>query len=142
MPTLLTPHFSLEVDFPSALHAPPEIVSSLRLLCEEVLEPVRVYLGRPVSVTSGWSASKVHVPGSQHGKGEASDIVCRAWRDLPALSSTELCWAIMNSGARWDQLIWYDAPDTHVHASFTRRRALRRDVLHRTKSGYEIRNPT
>lgn len=140
----LTAHFSIEVDFPSAIHAPPEVIANLRLFCEEVLEPARVYLGRPISLTSGWDSSKVHVEGSQHGKGEAGDVVCRAWRGLPALTSAELCRAIMASGARYDQLIWYDAPDSHAHASHTRRHALRREVLHKTdttESGYEAKLP-
>lgn len=140
----LTAHFSIEVDFRSAKDAPPEILANLRLLCEEVLEPARVYLGRPLLITSGWDSSKIHVAGSQHGRGEASDVVCRAWRGLPALTSAELCRAFMASGARWDQLIWYDGPDTHVHASYTRLRALRREVLHKTdttESGYEAKLP-
>ena len=139
--TQLTAHFSLEADFPSAIGAPPEIISNLRLFCEEVAEPTRVYLGRPLTITSGWDLSKVHVKDSQHGRAEAGDVVCRAWRGLPALSSAELCRAFMASGARYDQLIWYDTPDTHVHASFTRRHALRREVLHKLPDGYEARKP-
>ena len=137
----LTAHFSIDVDFPEAANAPPEVVERLRLLCEETLEPLRVYLGRPVSVTSGWSASKVHVPDSQHGRGEAADVVARAWRDRPALTSAQLCRALIASAARWDQAIWYDAPDGHVHVSFTRRHALRGEVLHRLPGGYERRDP-
>ena len=133
-----TAHFTLEADFPSAIHAPPEVISAIRLLCEEVLEPLRAYVGRPVIVISGWSASKAHVPDSQHGRGEAADI------DVPGMTSPEICRALLLSGARFDQAIWYDAPDHHLHVSFTRRRKLRGEGLHRTpetETGYTLANP-
>lgn len=122
----LTEHFELhEFD---AERAPAHVVDALRLLCEEVLEPLRVTVGRPVKVTSGWGGPPVHVVGSQHERGEAADVL------VVGMTSAELCRALMRSGARYDQAIWYDAPDRHVHVSFTRRRPIRTQIFHRTPS--------
>jgi len=78
---------------------------ALRMLCENVLEPLRVALGRPVVVTSGFrSADLNRVIGgakhSQHLDGEAADIEC------PGISNLELVNAIIVSRSiRFDRLI-------------------------------------
>lgn len=58
----LSPHFALREFLSSQtaermgrpVTAPPEVVENLRRLCLLVLEPVRVELGRPMLITSGY----------------------------------------------------------------------------------------
>lgn len=54
-------------------------IENLRLLAQHLLEPLRQHFG-PIVVSSGFRSEKVNslvggVPGSQHTKGEAADIV-------------------------------------------------------------------
>ena len=56
-------------------------LAKLKLLCENVLQPLRDVFGRPIKVTSGFRNTAVnkHVGGvasSQHVKGMAADLVC------------------------------------------------------------------
>lgn len=58
---------------------PPAVVEALRLVCVNVLEPVRAHFGKPVTVNSGYRSQAVNkaVKGaatSQHVKGEAVDF--------------------------------------------------------------------
>lgn len=57
-----------------------EVIHNLRLLCQNVLEPLRQQLHSPIVVTSGYRSPEVNqrVGGarkSQHIRGEAADIV-------------------------------------------------------------------
>jgi len=81
----------------------PEAIAMMIALCEEVLEPLRAKLGRPIIVTSGYRSPGLNAmiggsPNSQHCKGEAADVV------VPGLSPLEVCRAIEQLG-RYDQLI-------------------------------------
>jgi len=54
-------------------------LTSLTLLCEKVLEPIRAHYGRPITINSGYRGQKLNkaVGGaatSQHCNGEAADI--------------------------------------------------------------------
>jgi hypothetical protein len=85
----LTEHFSLEEMVASSTASirgidnyplQPEI-DNLKLLCEEVLEPARIALGMPLTVTSGYRSPELNraVNGaktSHHVRGMAADIVC------------------------------------------------------------------
>lgn len=58
---------------------PPEVIDNLRRLCGVLLEPIRVLLGRPIVVTSGWRPDWLNVaiggsPTSNHMHGLAADI--------------------------------------------------------------------
>jgi len=82
---------------------PPDIVARMISLCEEVLEPLRAELDRPIIITSGYRSPELNrviggSPRSQHCKGEAADIV------VPGLSPLEVCRAVKKLG-RYDQLI-------------------------------------
>ena len=89
----LTPHFSLEefthsstalsqginngLNPENPAHA--KIISNLRNLCEQVLEPLRTHVNEPVIISSGYRCPQLNklVGGSstsQHMKGEACDI--------------------------------------------------------------------
>lgn len=80
---MLSPHFSLaeltrtRQPFPNV----PGVAETnrLRLLCINILEPVRAHFGRPVIVNSGFRAKRVNdavgsSDKSQHRLGEAADI--------------------------------------------------------------------
>ena len=113
---------------------PNGIEESLTDLVENVLDPVREKLGRPIVVNSGFRCP-VHnravggATGSQHVKGEAADVTlvqgsgCRV---------NDLAKAIVANGT-WDQLILYP---TFVHVSYKRGGGNRREILKKTSGGY------
>lgn len=83
--------------------APPAVVAALRLLCGEVLEPIRAHFDRPVIVSSGYRSPALNraIGGavtSQHCKGEAADIT------VPGVANIDLAQWIMRN-LRYDQLI-------------------------------------
>lgn len=93
----LTANFSLEelVKSETALrknlpnNPTVEVVQSLNLLCEKVLQPIRDHYGKGVKVNSGYRAPEVNaaVGGSKtsdHCKGQAADI------EIPGLPNAEL----------------------------------------------------
>ena len=59
-----------------------EQVKNLQQLCENVLQPLRDHLGKPVVINSGFRSQAVNMAvggakNSQHMKGEAADIKCK-----------------------------------------------------------------
>ena len=110
--TYLTPHFRLsEFTRSATAHArgidntpTEEIVSNLRHLCENVLEPLRQHFGQPVVISSGYRCPTLNraVGGaktSQHMTGEAADI------RVPD-SATGMKWFTwMMEHLKYDQLI-------------------------------------
>lgn len=59
--------------------APPEVVQNLKLLCENVLEKIRIHFGKPLTVNSGYRGPKLNkaiggAKNSQHMTGQAADI--------------------------------------------------------------------
>lgn len=96
---------------------------ALEALVENVLDPLREKLGKPVSVTSGLRPKKVNIAvggtgTSQHVKGEAADI------QVKGMSPIELCRFIVAEGLPFDQLI---EEGTWTHVSYGPRN--RRQVL-------------
>ena len=88
---MLSPHFKLsefERSQTAAAHgianrAPVSAVSNLQNLCQEVLEPLRLWLGEPVIVNSGYRCRELNslvggVKNSQHMAGEAADLRVRS----------------------------------------------------------------
>ena len=85
---LLTPHFSLSefvVSRTARNHGinntpPPEAVENLRALCVHTLEPLRMALGLPIIITSGYRTKQLnhlrtyHSVKSQHMEGQAADF--------------------------------------------------------------------
>ena len=60
----------------------PVVVGRLRALCENVLQPLRDYMGEPVIINSGYRSPELNkkvggVRDSQHLIGEAADINCK-----------------------------------------------------------------
>ena len=79
-------------------------VESLLLLCQNVLEPLRVRLKRPVVVNSGFRSPTVNrriggAANSQHCKGQAADII------VPGMSVAEVVARIRKMGLPYDQLL-------------------------------------
>ena len=107
---------------PSAKH-----IAAMKLLCEEVLEPLRAHFGgRPVRVTSGFrSPALCRAIGSssrsQHAKGEAVDF------EIPGVSNYEVaCW--IRDNLTFDQLILecytQGSPNSGwIHVSYRKGRA-------------------
>ena len=108
----LSPHFTLGEMCRSAAaeragisNAPPvEAIHALELLCVEVLEPLRLLLGRPIVVSSGYRSTEVNALArgsltSQHCRGEAADIEC------PGVPNLALALQIERSALSFDQLI-------------------------------------
>jgi len=94
------------------------VIENLRLLCENVLQPLRDKYGKPINITSGYRSPKLNkaIGGSttsQHCFGQAADIqvdrkdYLRVWEILKTLP--------------FDQIIWEfgteSAPDW-IHVSF------------------------
>ena len=134
MPTQLTPHFTLEELIVSqtavrhGLNNKPSaaVRQSLLELCVNVLEPLRVLAGQPITVSSGYRSVAVNAmiggaPNSQHIKGEAADINC------PAIGQQALFDLIRKSNLPFDQVI--DEFKSWVHVSYTSKRPNRRQPL-------------
>lgn len=98
-------------------NAPNEdVIENLRKLCAKVLEPLRVALGSPVVVTSGYRSPEINKmiggnPTSQHMTGQAADII------VPGLTSHELFHKINELELPFDQLI--EEFGRWVHVSYS-----------------------
>ena len=65
-----------------------EVISNLKVLCQEILEPLRSFAGEPILINSGYRCPLLNVKvggvyASQHTLGEAADI------RLPVAKHTE-----------------------------------------------------
>lgn len=114
----------------AVVRLPYGIEDSVMALVEDVLEPVRVRLGKPIVVNSGFRCPLYNrtvggATGSQHMRGEAADIRCDDNRRLAKL--------IVEVG-KYDQLIIYPS---FVHVSWKRGGGNRREILRKTATGYE-----
>lgn len=109
----------------------PSQATALRLLTENVLDPLREATG-PIRVTSGFRSDEYNatVPGSatnsQHELGEAADFAPPAGYD-----SLSIARKIITMGLPFDQLIAY-APERggHVHVSHKANGQQRGEVRH------------
>ena len=129
--TMLSPHFSLHELTNSATakryginNTPNDAqTANLVLLCQKVLEPIRVKYGKPIVVSSGFRCAALNrkVGGastSQHVSGQAADIhsVSDTLADNKALYDL-----IVKSGIVFDQLIYEYGNSTGpdwIHISF------------------------
>ena len=80
------------------------IIANLETLCADVLEPLRIAVGRPVVVSSGYRSPEVNKAiggsnGSAHMLGLAADIV------VPGLTVATVCREIVRLKLPFDQLI-------------------------------------
>lgn len=113
----------------------PQVRANIVALVENVLDPVRERLAKPIIVNSGYRC-QVHnktvggASSSQHMRGEAADV-----RPVQGSGFTvqDLARVIVANG-RWDQMILYP---TFVHVSWKRQGVNRKEVLKKTAMGYE-----
>lgn len=107
-----------------------EIKANLKLLCENILQPLREKLRVKIQVTSGYRSKRTNnaIGGSetsQHVFGQAADI------NVNGISTMELCRKIKEFDLPFDQLI--EEFGQWVHVSYSERN--RRQVLQATKKG-------
>jgi hypothetical protein len=104
-------------------------IASAKLLCENVFEPLRIYLNTPIAISSGFRGIQVNriLKGasvtSQHCKGEAMDLQIGAKG-----------FNFIKDKLDFDQLIWEFGNDENpswVHVSFSSKN--RKQVLKATK---------
>ena len=85
----LSEHFTLEEllysdtatreNFTEQFNPPQSVINNLKSLCDNVLEPLRAKIGKPIVISSGYRCDRVNgsVPGSanhsQHEQGCAAD---------------------------------------------------------------------
>ena len=111
---------------------PPVVRENVEALVEQVLDPVRERLERPIFVNSGYRCQKHNaevggVPGSQHVKGEAADIRVEAPEQVGGDVVKRLGKVIEELG-KYDQLIYYRS---FIHVSWRRNGVNRRQVIHK-----------
>ena len=113
----------------------PEQIEKLKLLCENILQPVRDHFGR-VKVTSGFRSEQLCIKigssvNSQHAKAEAADF------EVMGTDNAELAdW--INKNLDYDQLIleFYDPSEPNsgwIHCSYVPEGG-RKQFLHAYKS--------
>jgi len=98
-----------------------EHIQSLQKLCDNILQPVRDYFQKPVTISSGYRSPELSQKigsssRSQHCKGEAADF------EIPGVSNKELA-DFINENLSFDQVILeFHNPDEvnsgWVHASY------------------------
>ena len=149
----LTEHFKLSEFERSAKAAelgidnrvPPQYVPVLQQLCQQVLEPLRHFVGQPIVITSGYRCSQLNVKvggayASQHTLGEAADLRLpltpyTAWEDNRRHTDLEAAhrWIdFLEHHTDFDQLILETAngKDYWLHVSCRRnRKANRHQVI-------------
>lgn len=137
----ISPHFTLAELTRSEAAArggfdntpPPEAIEALRALCMNVVEPLRVAVGKPIRVNSAYRGPDANraVGGSsssQHCKGEAIDL------EIDGFDNKKLAQKIVELKLPFDQLIleFYVPGDPNsgwVHVSHKRGGPQRGEVL-------------
>ena len=102
-------------------------VEALRTLCENVLQPLREALGKPIKVNSGYRSPEINVAiggskNSQHMRGEAADIT------IKGMTVQELFDYVRMSSLPVDQII--QEFDRWVHVSHSYAGAQRGQFLY------------
>lgn len=135
---ILSPHFTLAELTASETAArqgidndpPPEVIERLRHTALG-LEAVRVRLGAPIIVSSGYRSPELNVAvggssNSDHTRGDAADFICPGFGAPSTIVS-----ALKDSGIQFDQLI--EEFGRWVHISFGPR--MRGQVLRIDRNG-------
>jgi hypothetical protein len=128
MNTPVTMHFTIEEMYASekakslGIDNKPSTQKMINLvyLCAFVLEPLRVAMGRPIKISSGYRCEKLNkevggVYNSQHLKGQAADIDIQGDMEFG-----RKIFEYIKNHLPFDQLIWeHTASGTYwVHVSF------------------------
>ena len=131
----LTEHFQLsEFEKSSTAKArginnaiPSNLIPNIKNLCEQVLEPLRQHVGKPVVIGSGYRCPTLNkavggVTNSQHMTGEAADL------RIPNLTEARKWMEWIANELAFDQLILEhcknkDGSISHwIHVSYSRKR--------------------
>jgi zinc D-Ala-D-Ala carboxypeptidase len=113
-------------------------IENLRALAENILQPLRDEIGKPIRVTSGFRSPKVNaaVKGSktsQHLQGQAADI------KVDGMTPRQVELTIVGLGLPFDQVI--NEYDSWVHVSYgPRHRRDRRKAVKRGDATVYLRN--
>ena len=104
----------------------PEVRDAVKALVQNVLQPLRDKVGRPLNISSGYRNAELNakVGGaatSQHCKGEAADVWC------PTLTPYDLARAVIEKGIPYDQMILYPS---FIHLSYKKDGEQRMQILY------------
>jgi zinc D-Ala-D-Ala carboxypeptidase len=110
---------------------PNDVIENLKLLCQNVLEPIRKHFGKPVKINSAYRCPALNkavggASNSQHVVGSAADI------EVPGVANEELAkWIEKN--LTFDQLIREfmkpnDPTAGWVHVSFSKARNRKQSI--------------
>ena len=129
METNITMHFTLEEMYASdtakrlGINNKPSTQQMINLvyLCAYVLEPLRVAMGKPIKISSGYRCERLNkavggVYNSQHLKGQAADLCIGG-----DIEKGKRWFNYIKDHLPFDQLIWEHNPKTGsywVHVSF------------------------
>ena len=108
----LSEHFELR-EFTRNSHGlandpPAEVISVLREFCEQILEPLRAHLGRPVVITSGYRSAELNrkVGGTPDSYHRATRMRCAADIQVPGVPIEEAFrWLCEESRLPFDKVI-------------------------------------
>jgi zinc D-Ala-D-Ala carboxypeptidase len=110
-----------------------EHLANLKLLAENIFEPIREHFGRPIFISSGYRSAALNKATlgasttSQHSKGEALDI------DLDGTEiSNKQVFEFIKNNLNFDQLI-NEFDYSWVHVSFSSTGKQRKQILSATK---------
>lgn len=92
-------------------------IANLKALCENVLQPIRDKLGKPMNITSGYRCAALNskvkgAANSQHLKGQAADFTVSGYTPV------KLVLLIQDYGVEFDQLI--NEYNDWVHVSYNK----------------------
>lgn len=94
-----------------------QVIANLKALCENVLQPLRDYLGVPVKITSGFRCAVLNkkvggCSNSQHLMGQACDFI------VPQKNLKEV-YNYIKYNLPYDQLLYeYNKKDKWIHVSY------------------------
>lgn len=82
----------------------PEEIANLKALVDNILQPLRTAIGKPIKVTSGYRSELVNrmiggAGNSQHVSGQAADI------QVDGMTNQEIIDKVRELGLRYDQVI-------------------------------------
>lgn len=113
----------------------PEHLANLKLVAENIFEPIRLHFGKPIMVSSGYRSKALNdaTPGSsatsQHCSGEALDLD----QDGAGTGVTnKMVFEYIKNTLNFDQLIWEfgtDANPDWVHVSYESTGRQRKQIL-------------
>ena len=113
------------------LDPPKEHIYNMQKLCLKVLQPVRIELGRPIKINSGWRSKELnkaiggaykirdgeYITTSQHCKGEAADL---HYVDGKGNANNKLLFdTILDMGLEFDQMI-NEFDYSWIHISYSK----------------------